>query len=133
MFHTHHPVADMNQLIVVSSSSATRAAAPPPTPLNRATSCGIWVICTRRAAGTASTAPTAIAIRMAARWFRSVDRNTVTSARAAPAAPIRLPRRALRGEDNPFRARMKQSAATRYRTSVALPESTFTGCLLAGP
>ncbi len=44
-----------------SSSSATRAAAPPPTPLNRATSCGIWVICTRRAAGTATADPTAIA------------------------------------------------------------------------
>ena len=27
-----------------SSSSATRAAAPPPTPLNSATSWGIWVI-----------------------------------------------------------------------------------------
>ena len=36
-----------------SSSTATSAAAPPPTPLNRATSWGIWVICTRRATGTA--------------------------------------------------------------------------------
>ena len=34
-------------VISCSSTSATIAAAPPPTPLNRATSCGIWVICTR--------------------------------------------------------------------------------------
>ena len=33
--------------MVCSSSSATIAAAPPPTPLNSATSWGIWVICTR--------------------------------------------------------------------------------------
>ncbi len=35
--------------ISCSSSSATSAAAPPPTPLNSATICGIWVICTVRA------------------------------------------------------------------------------------
>ena len=33
--------------ISFSSTRATMAAAPPPTPLNRATSWGIWVICTR--------------------------------------------------------------------------------------
>ena len=43
------------------STSATSAAAPPPTPLKAATSCGICVICTRRAAMTAITEPTAIA------------------------------------------------------------------------
>ena len=47
-----------------SSKTATSAAAPPPTPLNRATSCGIWVICTRRAIGAAIADPTAIASRM---------------------------------------------------------------------
>ena len=35
--------------ISCSSSNATSAAAPPPTPLNSATICGIWVICTVRA------------------------------------------------------------------------------------
>ena len=35
--------------ISCSSSRATSAAAPPPTPLNSATICGIWVICTVRA------------------------------------------------------------------------------------
>ena len=44
-----------------TSTSATSAAAPPPTPLKAATSCGICVICTRRAAMTAMTEPTAIA------------------------------------------------------------------------
>ena len=43
---SNHEVADV---ACCSSSRATRAAAPPPTPLNSATICGIWVICTRRA------------------------------------------------------------------------------------
>ena len=47
--------------VCASSSSATRAAAPPPTPLNSATSCGIWVIFTRRATGAATAVPTAMA------------------------------------------------------------------------
>ena len=47
--------------VCASSSSATSAAAPPPTPLKRATSCGICVICTRRATGAAMAEPTAIA------------------------------------------------------------------------
>ena len=42
------PAAD-DSVISCSSSSATSAAAPPPTPLNSATICGIWVICTVRA------------------------------------------------------------------------------------
>ena len=96
-----------------SSSRATIAAAPPPTPLKSATSCGIWVICTRRAAGTASAVPRAIATRIQPRFFRSVEKNVATRAMAAPAAPIRLPRRAERGLDSPLRARMKQTAATR--------------------
>ena len=41
------------------------------------------------------------------------DRNTVTTATSAPAAPMALPRRAVRGELRPFSARMKQTAATR--------------------
>ena len=41
--------AAVDSTISCSSSSATSAAAPPPTPLNSATICGIWVICTVRA------------------------------------------------------------------------------------
>ena len=41
------------------------------------------------------------------------DRKTVTTASSAPAAPIRFPRRAVRGELSPLSARMKQTAATR--------------------
>ena len=43
------------------STIATRAAAPPPTPLKSATSCGICVISTLRAAGTPIIRPTEIA------------------------------------------------------------------------
>ena len=43
------------------STIATSAAAPPPTPLKSATSCGIWVISTLRAAGTPTTRPIRIA------------------------------------------------------------------------
>ena len=39
--------------------------------------------------------------------------TTVTHAMSAPAAPIRFPRRAVLGEDNPFSATMKQTAASR--------------------
>ena len=96
-----------------SSSSATSAAAPPPTPLKRATSCGIWVICTRRATGAAIAEPTAMAPRIQGMLSSLDERKTVTTAMSAPAAPMRLPRRAVFGELNPLSARMKQTAATR--------------------
>ena len=54
-----------------SSSSATRAAAPPPTPLNSATICGIWVICTRRAPTKPPAVPTATAPRISGTFCRS--------------------------------------------------------------
>src|SRR6266542_2440033 len=95
------------------NSAATSAAAPPPTPLNSATSCGIAVIGTRRAAGTPTTAPTTIAATMAARFRGCSEANATATASTAPAAPIRLPRRAVLGEDSPFSATMKQIAATR--------------------
>ncbi len=65
------------------------------------------------AAGTASAVPTTTAITIGTRWSISVERKTVARAITAPAAPIRLPRRAVRGEDRPLSARMKQIAATR--------------------
>ena len=96
------------------SVMATRPAAPPPTPLSRATSWGIWVIFTRRAATAPTAEPTTTAARMIPRRFSSIpDRKSVTVARAAPNAPIRLPRRAVLGDDRPLSARMKQTAATR--------------------
>ena len=42
----------------------TRAAAPPPTPLKIATSCGMAVIFTNRATGTATIAPMKMPSRM---------------------------------------------------------------------
>ena len=96
-----------------SSSPATRAAAAPPTPLNSATSCGIWVIATRRAAGTPSAVPTTIAARISGTCLRSSEKKVTSTASTAPPAPIWLPRRAEPGEDRPLRARMKQTAATR--------------------
>ncbi|CAB4696974.1 unannotated protein [freshwater metagenome] len=49
------------------STIATSAAAPPPTPLNSATSCGIAVICTLRAAGTPTIKPRPIEARISGR------------------------------------------------------------------
>ena len=97
----------------VSSMIATMAAAPPPTPLNKATNCGIWVICTRYAPSTPMAVPAAMAARIGSRCWISEARKTITHANKAPAAPIRLPRRAVLGEDKPLRAMMKQTAATR--------------------
>ena len=53
--------------MLCSSTRATMAAAPPPTPLNSATSCGIWVIWTRYAPITPTAVPAAIAIRIGTR------------------------------------------------------------------
>ena len=55
------------------STIATSAAAPPPTPLNSATSCGICVIWTLRAAGTPITSPIAIAPRIHPRLLRGSE------------------------------------------------------------
>ena len=96
-----------------SSTSATMAAAPPPTPLNRATICGIWVIWTRYAPITPTAVPAAIAIRIGTWWSRSEAAKTITQASTAPAAPIRLPRRAVLGDDRPLSATTKQTAASR--------------------
>ena len=57
-----------------NSSRATSIAAPPPTPLNSATICGIAVIFTMRAAGTAMIAPATIAMMIGTRWPRSAAR-----------------------------------------------------------
>ena len=67
---TNQPVSPPASMISRSSSSATRAAAPPPTPLNSATICGIWVICTRRAPKTPPAAPITIAPRISGTWCR---------------------------------------------------------------
>ena len=99
--------------ISLSSTRATMAAAPPPTPLNRATSWGIWVICTRYAPSAPIPTPTTMAMPIGSRWSRSPEISTVAVARTAPAAPIRLPRRAVLGEESPLSARTKQTAATR--------------------
>ena len=105
--------ADPARETASSSTNATIAAAAPPTPLKSATSCGIWVICTRYAASAPITVPTATAIKIQPRWSRSLDKKTITQASTAPIAPIRLPRRAVRGEDSPFKATMKHTAAAR--------------------
>ncbi len=97
----------------VTSRYATSAAAPPPTPLNNATSCGIAVIATRRAAGTPIRQPTTIAPKIHGRLSRSYARNVTTIAAAAPTAPISVPSRAVLGDERPFSDRTKQMAAIR--------------------
>ena len=59
------------------------------------------------------TVPTAMAARIGGEVVELDVERTRTTAISAPAAPIRLPRRAVLGEDSPLSARMKQTAATR--------------------
>ena len=96
------------------STTAISAAAPPPTPLNSATSCGIAVILTRRAATSPTTEPTARKTRIRTRFISSIPlKNSTTVASKAPTAPSSTPVRAVRGEDMDFSARMNSTAATR--------------------
>ena len=82
------------------------ATAPPPTPLNKATICGIWVICTLRAAGT----PTATPIATPSAISHGVEpplstcgvSSVATTATAMPAAAILLPRTAVLGPVSPL-------------------------------
>ena len=94
-----------------------RAAAPPPTPLKMATSCGIAVILTKRATGTAMTAPSTMAMSASGRFQPELRRlgsvKVMPTASVAAAAPTRLPNRAWRGELSPLRAKMKPAMATR--------------------
>ena len=96
-----------------NSSRATSIAAPPPTPLNIATICGIAVIFTMRAAGTAMTAPTTIAMMIGTRWPRCRCETVTITATVAPSAPTRLPLRACFGDESPFNAKMKHRAVKR--------------------
>jgi len=50
--------------------------------------------------------------------------NVMSTASTMPAAPTRLPYRAVRGEDNPLSAAMKHSAATRYPSSMRFSRVT---------
>ena len=93
------------------------AAAPPPTPLKMATSCGIAVIFTKRATGTAMAAPRAMATRASTRFLPECRSEgsvkVMPMASVAAAAPTKLPWRAWRGELRPLRATMKPAMATR--------------------
>ena len=105
------------------STIATSAAAPPPTPLNSATSCGIWVISTLRAAGTPIMRPIAIAPTIHQKLWSGracptsspragvTYRNTESVARVAPKAPIKFPRRAVFGCESPLRAKINATPA----------------------
>ena len=98
-----------------SSDTATTAAAPPPTPLKSATIWGMAVIFTRRA----PTAPIGTPIRMPTIVITipavvKCKRGMVASrAITMPTAAIWLPRRALFGELNWIKPRMKRTAARR--------------------
>ena len=100
-----------------SSTTEMTDAAPPPTPLKMATICGIAVIFTSRAAGTAIAAPSTIATRASARffpaWWTTGLVNVIATARTAEAAPTRFPCRARFGELKPFIATMNPMMAIR--------------------
>ena len=104
-----------------------RAAAPPPTPLNAATICGMAVIFTMRAAGTATTVPIAIAATINRKCVSPFVAKVTPTARAMPAAPMRLPRLAVFGEVRPRSAKMKQIAAIRSPSRMPVPRLTW-GC-----
>ena len=94
-----------------------RAAAPPPTPLKMATSCGMAVIFTKRATGTAMSAPMTMATmantRFLPEWRRVGSVKVKPTAKMAEAAPIRLPALAYLGELKNLSARMKPTMAIR--------------------
>ena len=96
-----------------NDAPATSTDAPPPNPLNRATSCGMPVICTR----TARTAPMAEPTTSPASSTRksTIDRSSSVArmATSIPEAPSRFPRGAVRGRASPLRPRMNRTAATR--------------------
>ncbi len=89
-----------------------------------ATSCGIAVILTMRATGTAMAAPTAMATRASTRFvvwlenFATGLKKVTTTATTAAAAARRLPLRACLGELSPLRATMNATAANRYTRSI---------------
>ena len=64
-------VAGCVDLMWMNSVIDTSDAAPPPTPLKIATNCGIAVIFTKRAVGTATTAPMNMARRISQTWRRA--------------------------------------------------------------
>ena len=86
----------------------TSAAAPPPTPLKMATNWGIAVIFTKRATGTATTAPMKMPSRISHTWCNEWPstylKNVATTANSIPEAATILPRRACLGLPNPFSA-----------------------------
>jgi hypothetical protein len=90
-------------LVSINSASAMSATVPPPTPLKNATSCGMAVILVSRAGGTPSTTPTTSPATISGHWsvWRILIRVAVT-ARAMPAAAIRLPRTAVLGPVRPI-------------------------------
>src|SRR3954447_6669492 len=96
-----------------NSASDTKAAAPPPTPLNAATICGMAVIFTARAAGIATAVPIAIPTTISQIRCRPGHAKVAPIATTMPAAPMRFPCRAHRGDDSPFSATMKQTAQNR--------------------
>src|ERR1700674_362867 len=112
-----------------SSATATSAAAPPPTPLKRATICGMAVIFTMRAPMLPTAAPmtTPIAMMITPEVVKRSSGSVAASAITMPTAAMRLPLRAPLGELSCFKPRMKQTAATRYASSM----SVLTGGSLA--
>ena len=88
------------------SIHAISATAPPPTPLNRATICGIAVMCTRSAAGrpiaVPINSPTAISHGVADPDRTCGVNSVATTAIAIPTAAILLPRTAVRGPVRPL-------------------------------
>src|SRR5512145_2976285 len=122
---------------------ATMADAAPPNPFSNATICGIAVIFT----ASASQAPARVPMTKPSRTHRNEmicwSSRVAAIASNMPSAPIALPRRAVRGDDNSFSPTMNSTAATRYvseirsaiaRVGSALVWNAYTGdTLLIAP
>ena len=103
---------------LTSTAPATRAEAPPPKAFSSATISGIAVIAMRRASVAPMAPPRATPARiMASPWGPAPktcrSRSVATTASSIPAAPIRLPRTAVRGCVRPRMPRMKRAEAAR--------------------
>jgi hypothetical protein len=88
--------------------------AAPPRPLNNATISGIEVIATARAATAPMAPPTNIPATIQVKSTMPWSSKAATMATSIPRAENILPRRAVAGEPNIFKPKMKSPDATTY-------------------
>jgi len=101
---------DMNRRY---SAEATSAEAAPPKPFNKATICGMAVICTVRAKTAPMAEPMMMPMMMSSKPRMLRSKAVVMMATNIPIAATVLPERAVAGWLSRLRPKMKQTAASR--------------------